>query len=155
MENESSDPAQTPPSHDDVPPPAPQDLPPPAPVSTESANLPPATSTKEERYWSMGAHLATLVSGWVPFAGLIGPLVIWLIKKPESAYIERQSREALNFQISIAIYLFISTILFFIGIGFFTYGLAVLLNIVCSIIAAIKVSEGKPYSYPLSIRLVK
>jgi len=126
-----------------------------APVSTESAQLPPVTTTQEERYWSIGAHLATLISGWIPLAGIIGPLIVWLVKKQESAFIERQSREALNFQISVAIYLIISTILMIVLIGWVTFGIVAVLNIVFSIIAAIKVSEGKPYQYPFTIRLIK
>jgi len=109
----------------------------------------------KEKNWAMGCHLIAFAGFVIPFGNVIGPLVIWLIKKDESAFIDDQGKESLNFQISITIY-FIASIflsLFLIGIPLL---LAVgVFFIVMVIIAGVKASNGEKYRYPLCIRLVQ
>lgn len=95
----------------------------------------------------MLCHLLGLVS-------FIGPLIIWLIQREAMPYVDDQGKEALNFQISILIYMTISGVLFFCGIGIIL-GLAVaIFNIVMLIIASIAANNGERYRYPLCIRLI-
>ena len=81
--------------------------------------------------------------------------MIWLIKKEESSFLNEQAREALNFQITIAIAMFVSAMLSVILIGFLLMPIVGLAALILSIMAAVKVSNGEAYRYPLTIRLVK
>ena len=72
-----------------------------------------------ERTWAAFAHLSALLGILIPFGNLIAPLAIWLLKKNESAFIDDQGKESLNFQISVLIYGFIAAVLVFVAIGIF------------------------------------
>lgn len=89
------------------------------------------------------------------FAPILGPLIIWLIKREESSFIDYHGKEYFNFFISYTVYMFISGLLTIILIGF--VGLAVLgiMLFVFTIIAAIKAYEGQEYQFPLIFRLIK
>ena len=113
-------------------------------------------------------HAIALAGGFVPGVGhIIGPLIIWLLKKDEYPEVDDQGKESLNFQISMLIYTVALGALFFVLIwvlvGFLLlpfFGLLYLLdlwvaNLVLVIMASIKASEGKLYRYPLTIRLIK
>lgn len=112
-------------------------------------------SSKEDRTWAMIAHLSTLSGSFIPLGNVLGPLIIWLIKREGSAFVDAHGKEALNFNLSITIYAAISTVLIFLVIGaVLLFGLFVLW-IVCLILACIKANEGKMYRYPLTIRFIK
>lgn len=81
-------------------------------------------------------------------------LIIWLLKKDDSAYIASQSREALNFQITLLLAYIACWILAFILIGFVFMGVLWLANIILSILAAVATSKGEDYRYPLALRLI-
>lgn len=116
----------------------------------------PKNKEKEARLWGMGCHLAALV-GFVgiPFGHVLGPLVVWLIKKDEHPSINEQGKEALNFQISMTIYAFVSFLLIFIGIGILLLAMLAIADLVLIIIASVRVSNGEPFRYPAAIRLIK
>ena len=112
---------------------------------------------KDERMWAMFCHLACL-TGYVvpvPFASVIGPLVVWMIKKDTYAFVNEQGKEAINFQISVAIYLVISALLILVIIGIPLIIALGVFDLVCVIIAAVQANEGKSYKYPLCIRFIK
>lgn len=88
------------------------------------------------------------------FFSIFPGLIVWLLKKDESPYISEQAREALNFQITLLIAYFVAGILVFLLIGFLLLPLIWLANVVFSIIAAVTVSKGENYRYPLSLRLI-
>ncbi|MEO5565705.1 MAG: DUF4870 domain-containing protein [Luteimonas sp.] len=133
----------------------------PAPVAVESG-IP-----AEQRQWAMFAHLSALIggivtSGWAGSMGcFIGPLIIWLLKKDTMAFVDDQAKEALNFNISVAIIFMVLWILTIatLGIGILLTGpLMVLFGlawVVFTIIAAIKANQGERYRYPFTLRLVK
>ena len=105
--------------------------------------------------WAVVAHLSGLSAYLgVPFGNILGPLVIWLIKKDESPFVEQQAKEALNFQISLTIYGVVAGFLVVVLIGLFLLPVIFVLHIVLTIVAAVRVSEGKAYHYPLTIRLI-
>ncbi|NKB35943.1 MAG: DUF4870 domain-containing protein [Gammaproteobacteria bacterium] len=112
---------------------------------------------KEARNWAMASHLSPLAGYFfpIPFCSLLGPLIIWLIKKDESAFISDQAKEAMNFQLTITIAYLISLALIFVLIGFFLIGVVAIYALVMIIIAAIKASEGEHYRYPYCIRFIK
>ena len=112
--------------------------------------------SKDERTWAMLSHLSALVGyAVIPFGNILAPLIIWLIKKDQSWFVDDQAKEALNFQISVTIYAAISAVLIIILIGFVLLGILYVLGIVLSIVAAVKANDGVQYRYPLTIRLVK
>jgi len=109
----------------------------------------------QERTWGMLCHLSALAGFIIPFGNIIGPLVIWLIKKDESPFVDDQGKESLNFQISITIYCLIAAVLILVIIGIFLLiGLGIF-AIVMIIIAAVKANNGEKFRYPLTIRFVR
>ena len=118
------------------------------PVSTE-----PASPSRSERQWAMGCHLIALVP--FPSANLLGPLILWLIKREDGAFIDDQGKESLNFQISLFIYTLVCMALAVIRIGILLLFPLALFGLVCVIIAAIKSSEGVAFRYPMCIRFIK
>lgn len=86
---------------------------------------------------------------------LLGPLIVWLINKEDHPYIDQQGKEAVNFQLTSFLALFVSAILCLVFIGF---GLLIIIGIfmtIMPIIAAVKVNDGVDYKYPLTIRFLK
>jgi hypothetical protein len=112
--------------------------------------------SKDEQNWAMICHLAALSGFLIPFGNIVGPLIVWLIKRAEMPLVDRHGKEALNFQITVTIAIIICIPLMFILIGIplvFAVGIGAL---VLTIMAAVKVSSGNfDYRYPLTIRLVK
>jgi hypothetical protein len=114
----------------------------------------PSTASSDERMWAMLCHLSGFAGYIVPFGNIIGPLVIWLIKKDQYAFVDDQGKEALNFQISIMIWAAVAIALCFVIIGIPLLIAVIIFSVVMTIIAAIKANEGEYYRYPLTIRLI-
>lgn len=112
----------------------------------------------------MIAHLSALVV-FVGIPAPVGPLVIWLIKRQAGPFVEQASRDALNFNISVLIYLLAGGVaIVLLGVG--TLGLGLLLGIplaiaafvawlVLVIRAAMAASAGQAYTYPFTITFVR
>jgi uncharacterized Tic20 family protein len=118
--------------------------------------LPTASPLTNVRTWAALCHASALLGVLFISPGhLLGPLIVWLVKRGDSPEIDAHGKEALNFQISMLIYNFVSAVFCLILIGFI--GLAVLwvLNAILVIIAAIQASEGKFYRYPMTIRFIQ
>jgi uncharacterized protein len=110
---------------------------------------------KIDRTWDILCHLAALLGFVVPFGNIIGPLLVWLLKKNSVSSVELHGKEALNFQISMTIYTVIAGLTIIIMIGIFLLPVIIVANLVLTIIAAIKASNGELYRYPVSIRFVE
>jgi uncharacterized Tic20 family protein len=116
----------------------------------------PSLQSGDQRLWAVLSHASALVGFFVPWAGhIVGPLVIWLAKRGDSAELDAHGKESLNFQISMLIYNAIAAVLCLVLIGFVILGILHILNLVLVIVASIQASEGKLYRYPLTIRLIK
>jgi hypothetical protein len=135
----------------------------------------------EEKTWGALVHLGGLIGMAVlSYVGnIIGALVMWLIKRNDSSFIDNQGKEALNFQITLSFINVAIGLIFSIRHGFWAFrrlwrddwdfdnfnfftfsfvsahGIVWLLNIIFSIIGAVKASNGVAYRYPLSWRIVK
>ncbi len=111
--------------------------------------------SKEARMWAMWCHLAAL-SGYlgIPFGNIIGPFVVWMIKRDTDRFIDAQGMESLNFQISLTIYGMVSLILCLILIGFVLLPVVIVGGLILTIIGAIKANDGEDYRYPFTIRLL-
>ncbi|MFC5524933.1 DUF4870 domain-containing protein [Rhodanobacter ginsengisoli] len=129
-------------------------------VPPDSVNPPPPSEpvvgapSAEERQWAMFAHLSALFGLVIPLGSIIGPLVIWLIKKDTMPFVNDQGKEALNFNITVAIAAIVCWILVFVLIGFLLLPAVAIAWLVFVIIATIKSNEGTTYRYPFTLRLV-
>jgi uncharacterized protein len=125
-------------------PPAPWHGPP--PVGGYSAT---AMRPDEEKMWAIGAHLGGIILGF------IAPLVVWLVYKDRSRFLDRQGKEALNFQITLLIGYVVSLVLTLVLIGLVLFLVVWLGGIVLMVLASIKVANFEDYRYPVNIRLIK
>jgi len=133
----------------------------PASAPWQQAAVGPAEKT--ERTWGMFCHLLAL-AGFVgiPYGNIIGPLVMWLVKKNESEFVANQGKESLNFQITMTI-AFIASALLMMLVSVPTYadfGILLLIavcifNVVMIIHASTKANAGIRYRYPICLRLIK
>jgi hypothetical protein len=118
-----------------------------APTGLVSAESPDAKTM------AMLAHLLVI------FTGFIGPLIIWLVKKDQSPFVNQQGKEALNWAITIvigAVGSIIIGIIPFVGIlACVIYPAVIVCNIVFGILSTITVNKGQPYRYPVCIRIIK
>ena len=110
---------------------------------------------KDERLWGMLCHLLSFSGYLIPFGSVVGPLVIWLIKKDEMAFVNDQGKESLNFQLTMLIAVIVSVILMLVFVGFILLGALIIYQIVVVIMASIKANEGVRYRYPYTIRFIK
>lgn len=112
--------------------------------------------SKEEQNWAMICHLSALAGFMFPFGNVFGPLIVWMLKRAEFPMVDRHGKEALNFQITVAIAVAVCIPLMFVLIGIplmFAVGIGAL---ILTIMAGVKVSNGDfDYKYPLTIRLLK
>jgi uncharacterized Tic20 family protein len=120
--------------------------PPPAPAGAPSA---------EEKQWGMFAHLSALIGFIIPFGNVIGPLVIWQMKKAEMPFVDDQGKEALNFQITALIAIVVCFVLMFVLIGMLLLPIVGLAVLILTIIGGIKANNGEAYRYPFALRLIK
>lgn len=128
-------------------------------------------ATADERQWALFAHLGGLLAAGASGSsiGFLVPLVIWQMKKDQSAFVDDQAKEALNFQLSIllagvalgAIGLLIAVLTMGVGLivvvplGIVAAIALGLYAVVMPIVAAIQANAGEAYRYPLTLRLIK
>jgi len=105
-------------------------------------------TSKDARNMAMLCHLLGLV-------GFLAPLVIWLIEKDKHRFVDEHGRAAMNYQISIMIYYFVSWALCFVIIGFFLVAALTILHVIFVIVGAVKASKGKPWRYPIAITFLR
>ena len=137
--------------------PTPAMTPEPTPKAEPQA-APPSPFTQANT-WAMLTHLASF-SAYITGAGMVvGPLVIWLIKKDEFELVDDQGKEAVNFNLSVLIYALVGVLFALTVIGLIIaipLWIALFVgHLVFTIIAAVTANQGRRYRYPLTIRLVK
>lgn len=103
----------------------------------------------DERLFAMLLYVLSL------FFLVLAPLLIWLLKRDQSDFIDYHGKEYFNFLISFTIYGVISGILVIILIGFVLLGIISILLLVFTIIAAVKAYQGERYRIPMVIRFIK
>jgi uncharacterized Tic20 family protein len=121
-----------------------------------SPTPPPTSSAPSEiRTWSVLCHASALLGLFFHFFGhLLGPLIVWLIKRDASPEIDANGKESLNFQLSMLIYDIVAGILCLVLIGIPILIALWVLNTVFVIIASVKTSNGEFYRYPFTIRFL-
>lgn len=114
----------------------------------------PPPSVAPDRTWDVLCHISALAGFVVPFGNILGPLILWLIKRQELPSVDAHGKEALNFQISVTIYMVVAAVLMLVIVGFFLMIGIAIGSIVLVVIASVKASNGELYRYPLTIRLI-
>ena len=122
---------------------------------SSSTTAAPGVPSQDERTWGMLAHLSAFAGFIVPLGSVIGPLVVWLVKRDQSAFVADQGKEALNFNISVLLAFAVCGVLVFIFIGILLLAALFIFWLAMTIIAGIKASEGIRYRYPFALRMVK
>jgi len=119
------------------------------PISQPAAPQPAAPLTEaEDRQWASFAHLGGIL-------GFLPSLIIWLVFKDRGSFTNSEGKEALNFQITLAIVEFIGYITTALIIGFLIIPAVYVVRIIFSIIAFTKAKDGVAYRYPFALRLIK
>jgi uncharacterized Tic20 family protein len=118
---------------------------------------------RQERKWAMFCHLAGLagLSPLLPVVGgVVAPLIIWQLKADEYPFVAEQGKQAVNFQLSMLLYITIGIIICFVSIvGTFlvpiVFCIFSLVDVIFVLIAAVKSNNGQRYRYPFAIRFFK
>ncbi len=113
------------------------------------SDAPVVGTTKDERTWGMLCHLAGFSGYVIPFGNILGPLIVWSMKKDEYPMVADQGKESMNFAISFWIYALITAITIVGPL------VVIVFAVVMRIIACIRANDGEYYRYPLTIRFIK
>ena len=113
-----------------------------------------AIGSKDERMWAMFVHLSAFAGHFFPFGHIIGPVVIWAVKKDEYPLVNDQGKESINCQLTMTIYFAVAIILCFVLIGIPLLFAVWLFDLVVVILAAVKANDGVAYRYPFIIRFL-
>lgn len=125
-------------------------------IQTEAALEASPNSEQGDKTMAMLCHLLSFIGFiGIPVGNILGPLVLWLIKKSEDPFVDATGKEVLNFQISATIYGIVCGLLFFVFIGVVLLPVLIIAVVVYTIIGAIKAYEGQVYYYPFTIRFFK
>ena len=139
--------------------------------------------TQQEKNNAALIHLGGLAKYVFPFAGIIVPLLIWQSKRHESEFIDKQGKEAVNFNISMLVYTLIISLLFIVPfillisdaimlddafndhppvnfiISLIVVGIIFVVEsifeFILIILASVRASEGQNFKYPLTIKFIK
>ena len=115
-----------------------------------------AAIPREARKWAMICHIIALVGLLGNGIGFVlGPLLVWMIKKEDHPFVDEQGKEAVNFQITMLLLLLLSALLTLLVIGFLLLPLVIIVATVFSVVGALKANEGVHYRYPFALRLIK
>lgn len=104
---------------------------------------------QDEKLWAVGAHLGPVLLGFV------APLVVWLVGRERSAFLDRTGKEALNMQLSYLLYFLVAGVSMVVLVGFLLLPVIGVAWFVLMVIATIKVSSYEDYRYPAIIRFIK
>ena len=127
------------------------------PFSGGAQPLPAAAAAPRGSGWPVMAHLTSLFDFGFSFlgVGLIGPLIIWLVKKDEDAEADWHGRESLNFQLNLLILWIVALPLYCLcGFGLLIHFLLPFYKIILVVIASIRAADGKRFRYPYTLRLL-
>jgi uncharacterized Tic20 family protein len=111
--------------------------------------------SETERNWAMLCHLSAFAGFFFPFGGVIGPLICWLTRRDESSWVNVNGKAALNFHLSILLYMVLISPLCIILIGFPILFFLGILKVVCIILASVKAPKGELFRYPLTIPFIQ
>jgi uncharacterized protein len=105
--------------------------------------------------WMMLCHLSALAGVLCPLGNVLGPLVVWLVKRTDIPQVDVEGKEALNFQITMTIALVISGFLTLFLVGFVMLAVIGIYDLVMTVVAGVQSAKGEPYRYPITLRLIQ
>lgn len=124
---------------------------------------------QDARTWAMLSHLSALIGLFGNGLGFIlGPLIIWLVKRGDHPFVDEQGKEAVNFQLTVFVLLIVWTLVLvalallspdevsvvavlLAGLGLAVIGIG---DIVLTIVAAVRANAGRHYRYPIVFRFI-
>ncbi len=127
----------------------------PAPGAAGDSPGTPLSPTRDERQWAMLCHVSAMLMYLTVIGGVVVPFVIWLLKRDEMPFVADQGRETINFQITILLALAACFPLMLVLIGVPLFWALLAFHFVVTIVAAVKVTEGVAYRYPVCWRVLK
>lgn len=107
-----------------------------------------------ERRWSMVAHASAFFGLLFPLLNVVGPLVVWLMKKDTLPLATDQAREAVNFNITVCLVALVFAVLVLVSIGYFLLILLGIYWVAFTVVAIVATGSGRAYRYPFTWRLV-
>ena len=115
-----------------------------------------AAIPRDARKWAMLCHIIALVGLLGNGIGFVlGPLLVWMIKKEDHPFVDEQGKEAVNFQITMMLLAIVCGLLAFFVIGLLLLPIVLIVAVVFSVVGAVKANEGVHYRYPFALRLIK
>ncbi|KVX02560.1 DUF4870 domain-containing protein [Shewanella frigidimarina] len=111
--------------------------------------------SKQAKDMGLLIHAASFAGYVFPLGSVLGPLIVWLMKRDEFEFANQCGKNCVNFKLSLMIYAIVSAVLILIGVGILLLAALALLDIICTIIAIVKASDGIAYQYPFTIRFIK
>lgn len=121
----------------------------PPPPPPQQPYAPQPMSQSDERLWATLSHAGIILFGFLP------PLIIWLVFRERSAFVNDQAKEALNFSIVVTIAYIVGSILTVVLIGILIIIAVGIGALILCIMAAIAANRGETYRYPFNWRIVK
>lgn len=103
----------------------------------------------------MFCHLSSFAGYFFPMGGILGPLICWISRKDESKWVDTNGKAALNFQLSMLLYMVLSIPLIFIIVGIPIMAFLGIFELVCVVVASVKAAKGEYFRYPLSIPFIQ
>ena len=110
--------------------------------------------SSEDRTWAIITHASAFAGFFVPLGNILGPLLVWAIKKDESQFVDENGKQAINFQITWTILFFVAALSIILVIGILLLPLVALAWFVLVIIAIIRASDDEVYDYPLTLDII-
>lgn len=114
--------------------------------------VPPSASDAQQ--WITLTHVSAFAGLLIPCGNIVGPLIVWLLKKEEFPAVDAAGRQVMNFQISWSIYMVVAVASIWVCIGALLAPLVGLSMLVFTIIGAVKASKGEAYTFPLTIKFL-
>jgi uncharacterized Tic20 family protein len=126
----------------------------PFPADAEAPRVVDEGASPSDRTYATLMHLMLVIATFTAVPLILGPLIMWLIKKDESPFLNDHGKEALNFNISIFLYMIIAAVSFLCGIGVVLLPVVWVFGLVVSVLAAMSANRGEYYRYPACIRII-
>jgi uncharacterized protein len=116
-------------------------------------------ATERDKNMAMLCHLTALLGFIIPFGNIIGPVIVWMMGKSESQFIDAHGKASLNFQLSVTLYVIAVVVIgFFLGplvvVLIMVAGIVLLYGVVMIIVNAIKAHNGEDGAYALSTQFL-
>lgn len=131
----------------------------PAPGAAPPPHIPHAPAgggveSADERNWGMLGHLSALAGLLIPLGSVLGPLIVWQVKKDTMPFAAEHAKEAVNFNITAALAAIVASILMIVLIGFLLLPIVLIAWLVLTVLAGVAASKGEHYRYPFTLRLI-